>query len=231
MSERLVACIDLDQTLTGYDGQLRPGAEEVLGRFQRGGIANVLTTAGKGFHLRNVFASTGIERYFAGVFDGDTIDVGMGKLYGPVAKALGHSSQEAPHKMIVTGDQETDQPADLPLVFIYHPAGFRHDASLLERIIQGLRQLGNDSFIEGFNAIKRRQNRSLRGNTLDLRTVGIGSRHDGEILATLSFEDPTLGGKTLPRFTPGIIVPTLKIVSAEGYKVVQATTRKVRLFG
>ena len=231
MIERAV-CYDLDQTL--IDGRnLRPGVEGLLRNLQRNSTANILTTAGGGWHLQEVFSRTGIDRLLLKVFEGHQIDVGAGKLYRPVAEALGYSPSEASRKMIVTGDMESDRPADIPLVFVHDPSGFRHDASLLHRMIQHLWSAGRGSFIDGFSRIERNQNTRFERRELDYEDVGVGTVLDGKTLVTLSFQDPTEGGRKLPRFTPGIIIPTLRVVSANAKRHVvrRSPDRKVRIFG
>lgn len=231
MSERAV-CYDLHHTILDRELNLRAGVDGLLAKLQHTGTANVLTTTGGGPHLQEVFLNTGIRDYFEEVFEGPQIDVGMGKLYEPAAQGLGITSSDAPNKMVVTGDLESDQPADIDnLVFVQDPSGYKHDASLLERILQQLWSSGRGSFIEGFERIEKRQNTPFKRRLFDSEEIGVGTRLDGDIFVTLSFQDPTEGGKKLPRFTPGIIVPTLRVVSAKRYVVGKTPTRKVRMFG
>ncbi|MBI5127639.1 HAD family hydrolase [Candidatus Roizmanbacteria bacterium] len=201
MVERGAVCFDFHHTLVDYEGHLRPGTIDLFKNLQKSGMAIILTTTGGKQHLQDVMSATGIRSYFANVFEGSETNVGSGKMYGPAAAALGLSSKEAPHKMIAIGDLLDDQPADLPIVFIHHPSGFRYDASLLDHLIQRLLRAGRNSFIEGFDKIKR-----------DQKTPVL----DG-ISVTLSYRDPREGGKNLPLFTPGIRIPTISVVGADKY--------------
>jgi hypothetical protein len=204
-------CFDFHHTLVDPAFRLRPGMKELLDKFQKAGMTNILTTTGGGRHLQEVFRDTGIQHYFAYVLEGPEINVGRGKRYGPAAAFLGLSPREAADKMIATGDLLDDRPADIPIVFIHHPSGFQYDASLLDHLIQHLLKAGRNSFMDGFTRIMKDQSTPSSSD-------GVRTTLDG-ILVTLSLPDPTEGSrKNLPLFTPGIRIPTIRVVRADRYR-------------
>lgn len=196
-------CFDLHHTLLKPDFHLRPGTRELFEKLGNEGRRIILTTTGGGPHLQEIMRVTGLQGHFAQVFEGSQINVGMGKLYAPAAASLGLSAKEAPHKMIAIGDLLDDQPADIPIVFIQHPGGYRFDASLLYHVIHRLLEAGNNSFINGFTNILRDRGASVMLDGISVRLV---------------LRDPREGGKNLPRFAPGIQIPTIRIESAEMYR-------------
>ncbi len=192
-------CFDLHHTLLTPELTIRPGVKELFQKLGKEGKAIILTTTGEGAHIQEVLASTQLKQYFTYEFEAS--GVGNGKLYKPVADRLGFLVDEAPHRLITTGDLLSDQPADIPIVFIYHPGGYKYHASLLDHLMERLLKEGDGSFIDGFNKLLKDHKKLLDG-----------------ISVTLSYLDPRENVRNLPLFTPGIRIPTIRVISAEKYK-------------
>lgn len=191
-------CFDLHHTLLSPEFDIRPGVKELFQKLGKEGKAIILTTTGEGPHIQEVLASTQLKQYFA--FEFEASGVGNGKLYKPASDRLGFSPAEAPHRLIATGDLLSDQPADIPIVFIHHPGGYKYHASLLDHLITHLLKEGEGSFLDGFNKTLKDRKKRLDG-----------------ISVTVSYLDPRENVGNLPLFSPGIRIPTIRVIDAEKY--------------
>lgn len=160
---------DLHHTLVGFtptardrfapipqaDGALalepRPGVERALTRLRERGYLHYITTSATREHAEAALQLTGMRNHIAGIFSGLEVDVGLGKLYRPLAASLGLSDVEATQRMIVVGDLVYDQPADIDgLVFIQQPDGFSQDAATVAGLILQLEEAGAGDMGDGF---------------------------------------------------------------------------------
>ena len=130
---------------------LRYGIKEILKFLSDSGAKNILTSAGDEEYVTEAMATSGLTNSFDEIFTGDQIFVGYGKLYLPVAKRMGLSQSQALSDMIVVGDSDHDQPADIPgMLFLYHPKGYLYDAELPKSLITFILTVGNGDFVRGF---------------------------------------------------------------------------------
>lgn len=174
--DRFALIPQADQTLAL---ELRPGMAAALTRLSERGYLHYVTTTATHDHAESVLQATGIRGHIAGIFSGLEVDVGLGKLYRPLAAALGLSDAEAAQRLLVVGDLIYDQPADIDgLVFILQPDGVRHDAATVAGMILQLEDAAAGDIGVGFSALYS------------------GARQMGRTL-------PRLGGGYLLPVTPG----------------------------
>lgn len=163
---------DLHQTLVGFSPtahdrfaplaqadrtlalELRPQMAQTLARLRDWGYRHYITSAATHEHIEAVLQATGIRDAITGIFSGLEVDVGLGKLYRPMAQTLGLSDAEATQRMLVVGDLIYDQPADIDgLVFIQQPDGARHDAATVAGVILQLDDAGAGDIGAGFSSL------------------------------------------------------------------------------
>lgn len=144
----------IPQTGPAWGLELRPGMAQALAWLSACGYLHYLTTAATHDHAEAALQSTGIRDHFTGIFSELEVDVGLGKLYRPVAQALDLSDGEATQRMVAVGDVIYDQPADIDgLVFIQQPDGFRHDGSGVAEVILLLEDTGAGDMSAGYSAL------------------------------------------------------------------------------
>lgn len=138
-----VICWDLDETIGIFrdygDMRIMRGIGPLLDRLSAEGATHVITTGAITEHAEYVLCSFSLRQHFDGIFARDRIcDQDYNKYYHPVAEALGIPADEAGHRMLVIGNLARDSPADLDLVFFFHPLGFRYDQTIPESVLSML---------------------------------------------------------------------------------------------
>jgi hypothetical protein len=155
-----VICWDLDETIGSFrdysDMRLTRGIRPLIEELSRDGIRNVITTAALKEHAEFVLDYFSLGSLFSGIFDRDAIcDQNYNKSYGKVAEALGIGKADAEHRMIVIGNMMRDSPADLDLVFFYHPLGFHYDSFLTQRMLS-LLSIQESSWSDAFSILMKK---------------------------------------------------------------------------
>jgi hypothetical protein len=138
-----VVCWDLDENIGSFrdysDMRIMRGIRPLLERISLSGAQNVITTAASLEHAEYVLNYFALRQHFAEIFHRDIIcDSNYNKYYSPVAQRLGIDMREAEHRMVVIGNLTRDSPADLDLVFFYHPFGFHYDSRVPESVLSML---------------------------------------------------------------------------------------------
>lgn len=199
---------DLASTL-----EARPGLHAALAELTVRGYTHYVTTGATRAYAERALRSAGIERHFAGIFPGDDIDVGLGKRYRPVARALGLSDEAARERMIVVGDVVYDQPADISgLVFLQQPDGFRQDARTVSDVIGLLEDLGAGSLQAGYWALYS----AAREGGRQLRRLGGGYLTTIPTGATLYVERRSPHWQAEPAEPAGAhTIPTILLLTDE----------------
>ncbi len=147
---------------TTYDKELahqslRPGVIPFLERLCNQNCRNFILTQGSTAYALEVLATTGLTKYFEGIFEGKQINVGRGRRLGPLIKSVGLTAEEAQSQVLMIGDTRDDQPADISgIVFLFQPGGFKQDAAILDMISNRLDQEGEESFNRGFFSLYTR---------------------------------------------------------------------------
>lgn len=150
-----VICWDLDETIGFFrdyrEMHVMRGIGPLLDRMSCSGARHVVTTAASREHAEYALGYFSLTRHFEGIFARDSIcDADFNKFYAPVAESLGIAPDEAEHRILVIGNLPRDSPADLDIVFFFHPQGFRYDQSIPESVLSLLSQ-HPDSWSDAFN--------------------------------------------------------------------------------
>lgn len=133
---------------------LRKGVTQFLERLCNQNCRNFILTQGSTTYALEVLATTGLNRYFEGIFEGKQIDMVRGKLIGPLIRSVSLTVDEAQSQLLMIGDTRDDQPADISgVVFLFQPGGFKYDATILDTVTNRLYQEGEGSFNRGFSSL------------------------------------------------------------------------------
>lgn len=186
---------------------LRKGITEFLEKLCNQNCRNVIMTQGTTAYAHEVLVSTGLDRYFVEIFDGEEINVGRGKLIKPLIKKIGLTDEEARKQILITGDLRDDQPADISgVVFIFHPGGYRYGADILHTTFSLLDDLGEGNFSNGFSSLYQRAH-SLQSLPLSSRFYKIN-----DSAKLLLDQQTTVYSEAIKGAGGTVNVPTLRIL-------------------
>lgn len=154
-------CWDLDETLGEFRDpermKLTRGIRPLLEKLQRQGCRHLITTAAAKEHAEWALGVFGLEGYFDRIFDhGEICDAEHQKHYRPVIEHLGLCEQEAHNRVMVIGNSPFDMPADISLLFFFHPHSINYDASVTGALLSRLMGLSGSwglshEFLSRFN--------------------------------------------------------------------------------
>ena len=165
------ACWDLDRTLGNFENterhqtrygrsvatgfSIKTGIKELLNELSERSFTHYVTTSATMEYAIDALNSSGLEKYFRGVFDRH--DVAMydhGKCYKPVIKDIGIDEGMAPGRMIVIGDLPSDIPIDVnDMVFIEYAGCWKAHSSIIKDIIDTILKESRGSFSYGFKKL------------------------------------------------------------------------------
>jgi hypothetical protein len=221
MIENKIICWDLHHTLghfltigrdlmygTYTEGNpeslgLRKGIDRLLESLCNQGCRNFITTTGNSLQAHTILQRTGIAAYFEDIFDRETIDIGAAKLYRPVAQKVGLSDEQAQRDMLAIGDMETDQPADIGIVFVHQPGGYRYHGQVLDTVLGAVINSGEDNFWRGFEQILSHSTETKEGH--------INIMPDGTLL--------TVGYNTFQGLRFNQVTPRIQITKAPAFLI------------
>lgn len=132
---------------------LRADIKRVLGDMESDGFENILTSSAKPDYISGVLELVDLGRYFDVMLYkkhmmGNHLH---GKHYKLVAEMYGLNEREAKSNMIVIGNQESDEPFDMSLVFIEDKKALETSAQVCKFIITTLYSAGEEDFGRGFD--------------------------------------------------------------------------------
>lgn len=139
---------DLDETLGDFrdygNMRLTRGIKPLLEDLRGQGFRHVVATAAMREHAEYVLSAFGLRGLFDAVFSREDIcDAEYNKHYSPIIRALAIPAEEAPGRILAVGNFRRDAPADMDIVFLYHPLASCYSASVHRSIISSLAALSD----------------------------------------------------------------------------------------
>lgn len=151
--------IPKEQILVPEKVGVRYGQRELLERLSLQGFEHFVTTSACAEYANEALRRYDLLKYFEKVFDCDAVQHLRGKKYRPVTEVMGFSDSDASSNMVVIGNNDIDQPADIEgLVFINQSHCLNYDAIVTEKILRHLLKKGNDDFKKGFDVLQKNCN-------------------------------------------------------------------------
>ena len=181
----------------------RPGVFESLRRYQKLGNKVIVASAAlNDSAVSEMLREWGIDGVvdlykavdMSTILDFDRPEWRVGKLYRPLLDQLVVPAEEAPARMVVTGDKTTDFAGDISgVVFIYDQLGAIHTLDMYEQVVETLDRDGGGNLYEGF--CRRVAERTKR-------SIDLGSSMHAKWRANLQmldqFEHPDIEGFQVP---------------------------------
>lgn len=229
MFEGKVFSIDLDYTLGDFSDvepsfaisreqvkvpqtapSLRPDLKDVLLHLRTDG-ARIAVSSGRSLpSLSAALELGGISGYVDSTFGREALKYTphSGKYYAAVAEHFGLGLAEAPHNMLIIGDDElVDAPNDLSsVVLLLQEDGYAHSASLWLDVASALLTAGKGSFANGFEALF---NKAELARQSPLRIGGVVKEYELNGTATLYLHVLSLFENSV--HTPTVITPTVRL--------------------
>lgn len=171
MADLKTICWDLDETLgmfrniiSARSGGAFPNPEDsyklrtdlikTLNRMIEKGYRHVITSSAKRDYSEKVVAAVCLDAYFEHIFGRNDVTEGVwGKQYLPVANMYRLEKEKARESMLVVANMPSDEPVDIDIVFVHDQRPIEETALAYETIAERLWELGDGSFLRGFEAL------------------------------------------------------------------------------
>jgi len=169
MEKPKIICWDLDETLGSFrnlvsvrSGTTSPHPQDAyvlrkdivrtLNRMLDRGYRHVVISSARLDYSERVLKLTCLDAYFDKIIGrGGAAEGIWGKKYRPAAEAFGLNESGALCNLLIIADQASDEPIDLPVVFIQDRRGLDVSALEYENVADALWARGEGSFRRGFD--------------------------------------------------------------------------------
>ena len=168
MEKPKIICWDLDETLgffrdltsarnglgfpsTDDSYTLRKDIIKTLNRLLDKGYRHVVTSSAKQSYTERVLHAVCLDAYFEQIFGRKIVTDGIwGKKYLPAAELFKLNDDEAISNMLIVANMPSDEPVDIPIVFIFDKRPIEESALTYETMAETLWKEGEGSFTRGF---------------------------------------------------------------------------------
>jgi hypothetical protein len=218
MEKPKIICWDLDETLGSFRNLvsvrgnsqsphyqdsyvLRRDIIRALNRMIDKGYRHVVISSAKLEYSERVLQTVCLDAYFERVIGrGKPMEGIWGKKYAPAAEAFHLDESEALSNLLVIANQPSDEPTDLPVVFVRDQRGLDASALEYEGLAEALWTRGEGSFRRGFDFFFESGKRTTCLDQ-EMDFVMVSSKLTNTLSGDLGFKNSSC--------TPGLKIPTI----------------------